>query len=408
MQQRSIFKNHFFRWGLVSQGFHWLIALLIFLAIALGLIAEEVENSPLKIKLFVLHKSMGISVLALVICRLLWRWGNPIPRAAKGIGITNQRLAEAGHRLLYVLMFALPLSGWVVNSAANFPFRWFNTFSIPDLPWIPAAWQAAAASVHWWLFVALGLLLAIHIVMAIVHHRLHRSDVMLRMLPNKSPRRFFSIFLSALLFIFAASFYWARTPSTAVNVANSAAIRTELELVEKAPIAHTDRQWRTSDGPRRLAFTGRYSDEPFKGEFRRFEADLFFDPQAIDAGFFRVKVDTSSVTAYSDDFDSALATPEWFYVKRYPQAIYQASDFQRFEDGFVANGTLTIKGFQTSVPLRFRWVENESGQVDFSANAVVDRRTFGLGLGEWANDPTISFEVNVQFDLRLVEMDKRQ
>ena len=113
-------KNFPEQWGWLSKLFHWLTALLIFVQIPLGFYAESLRLSPLKIDVFVWHKSLGMLILLLVIARLLWRIKSSIP-VALATSRLQQLLASGAHGLLYTLMLALPVSGWVTSSAANFP-----------------------------------------------------------------------------------------------------------------------------------------------------------------------------------------------------------------------------------------------------------------------------------------------
>jgi len=85
--------------------------------------------------------------------------------------------------LLYVLMIALPLSGWVINSASGIPFRVFWWFPLPAIVAPDKALAEAAKQVHFALFVALAALLVVHIAAALRHHFAKRTDVLVRMLP---------------------------------------------------------------------------------------------------------------------------------------------------------------------------------------------------------------------------------
>ena len=171
-------------WGVVAKGFHWLMAALILVQIALGILAVNWPMSPAKIELFVWHKSLGVLLLALVALRLLWRMGDAPPALPADTPSWERMAARGGHVLLYALMIALPVTGWVVNSAANVPFRIF--WLIP-LPAIVAPDEAAAelfALLHDGLAAALAVVLVAHIGAALRHHFIKRNRVLLRMLPG--------------------------------------------------------------------------------------------------------------------------------------------------------------------------------------------------------------------------------
>ena len=126
------FKNSTENWGWLSKLFHWLTAALIFIQIPLGFYAKSLRLSPLKIDVFVWHKSLGMLVLLLVVIRLLWRIKNSIPAPLTSHRL-HRALASGAHGILYLLMLALPLSGWLTASASMFPTKLFWLIPLPAL-----------------------------------------------------------------------------------------------------------------------------------------------------------------------------------------------------------------------------------------------------------------------------------
>ncbi|MDB2594200.1 cytochrome b [Porticoccaceae bacterium] len=157
------------QWGWLSKLFHWLTALLIFIQIPLGFYAESLRLSPLKIDVFVWHKSLGMLILLLVVARLLWRIKNTIP-VALAANRLQRALAYGAHGTLYILMLALPLSGWVTSSAANFPVKLFWLIPLPAIVGPDHAVKSLAAEVHEiCVFITIAILL-VHIGAALRHH----------------------------------------------------------------------------------------------------------------------------------------------------------------------------------------------------------------------------------------------
>ncbi len=172
-------------WGVIARSFHWLIALLIFGQFVLGWVAEDMRMSPDKFELFVWHKSIGVTVLLLVALRLAWRLRtNPPQPLASGLELM---LARLGHALLYVLMFAVPLSGWWISDTSRIPFRIFWHVPTPDLMEASREASELAAQVHGILTTLLLLLVVLHSVAALRHHFLLRDATLLRMLPLRRP-----------------------------------------------------------------------------------------------------------------------------------------------------------------------------------------------------------------------------
>jgi cytochrome b561 len=174
-------------WGAPAKLFHWVMAALILAQIALGVMAASWRMSPTKLDLFFWHKSTGMLILALVALRLLWRLANPTPALPSGMAAWERAAARLSDVLLYVLMIALPVTGWIVNSASNIPFRIFWLIPLPAIVAPDKPTADLVASVHGGLFVLLALVLVAHIGAALRHHYVRRDTVLTRMLPWRTP-----------------------------------------------------------------------------------------------------------------------------------------------------------------------------------------------------------------------------
>ena len=163
---------------------HWAVAALVFVQIALGFAAVNWRLSPTKLDLFVFHKSVGMLVLVLMVMRVAWRAVNSAPSLPADMRPLERSAAHASHFLLYLMLMAMPLTGWIVTSAANVPFRIFWLIPLPAIVEPGKAMADAAARTHFVLFVVLSLLLTLHIGAALRHHFLKRNDVLVRMLPG--------------------------------------------------------------------------------------------------------------------------------------------------------------------------------------------------------------------------------
>lgn len=169
------------RWGQVSIALHWLTALLVIGLAVVGLVMTELPNSALKVQVYALHKSVGLTVFALAALRLLWRLVAGAPDEIPAPRL-QQLAAKAVHWALYVLLFALPLSGWLFNSAAGFPLKWFGVLALPKLftGYNPEL-KHLAHELHESGFYLLALLLVLHAGAALYHHYLKKDDTLNRM-----------------------------------------------------------------------------------------------------------------------------------------------------------------------------------------------------------------------------------
>jgi cytochrome b561 len=173
-------------WNRTAQVLHWLIALMILGMGIVGLSMTLMSASMDKVKVYQLHKSFGITVLVLVGLRLVWRLAHRAPPPVP-MPHWQHAAASAVHALLYVLMFALPLSGWLFNSASNFPLQWFGLFHVP------AIWGPDPAVKHWarefheYGFWTLAALVVLHAAAAFKHHYIDHDETLRRMLPGLPP-----------------------------------------------------------------------------------------------------------------------------------------------------------------------------------------------------------------------------
>jgi cytochrome b561 len=176
-------------WTAVAKSFHWVVALLILGELVLGQVIERTALSPLKLDLFVWHKSIGVTILLLVILRLAWRMTHSPPAALADTPAWETKLARIGHTLLYVLMFAVPLAGWCVSDTSRIPFKAFWLVPVPDLMQADSQMSELAADVHGALTKLLTVVVLLHIAAALRHHFFLHNEILTRMLPERGDRK---------------------------------------------------------------------------------------------------------------------------------------------------------------------------------------------------------------------------
>lgn len=157
---------------------------LIVVQVSLGWTAVSWHLSPTKLNLFTWHKSTGMLLLLLAIVRIGWRLTNSPPCSPAGVPGWERTTGVVSHVALYVLIVAIPMSGWVINSAANIPLNVFWLFPLPDITAPSKPLADFAARVHFGLYVTVSGLLCLHIGAALRHHFIRRNDVLTRMLPG--------------------------------------------------------------------------------------------------------------------------------------------------------------------------------------------------------------------------------
>ncbi len=167
--------------------FHWLIALVLIANFALGITMSDMQLSPQKLQFVSWHKWTGITLLGLVTMRFIWRaFANRpalLPSAA-----WQRRIAKLTHFLLYLLLFAIPISGWLMSSAGGFTVTYLGVFPLPDLVGKDKQLFEQLKEVHEILnFSMLGLVI-LHVLAVLKHQFIDRDATLARMLPWLKPR----------------------------------------------------------------------------------------------------------------------------------------------------------------------------------------------------------------------------
>ncbi len=176
-------KNTTETYGSIAKLFHWLVFVLIASLLALGFVMADMETTPDKVRLYGLHKSFGITVLTLAVLRLLWKLANVSPLLPATTSRGQKFLAHAAHFGLYALMFAMPLSGWMMSSAAGFQVSVFGWFMLPNLVEPDKELFEFLQEAHELLALALIGLVALHAAAALLHHFYYKDNILRRMLP---------------------------------------------------------------------------------------------------------------------------------------------------------------------------------------------------------------------------------
>jgi len=176
-------------YGIIAQAFHWLVAVLVLAQIALGLYAANLPVSLARLQWLSHHKSLGLTVLAIVLLRLGWRALNPPPAPPPAMPLWERCAARAVHGLLYLILVLAALAGWLYASAAGLSASWFGLFAVPDLVAKDRELAAVLKALHIGLVILLALLVLGHAGAALRHAVLLRDGVMHRMLPWKRRAR---------------------------------------------------------------------------------------------------------------------------------------------------------------------------------------------------------------------------
>lgn len=341
-------------------GLHWLIGLLIVTMLAMGLIMTEMDMSAAKFALYQNHKSLGLLILLLVFVRTFWRFTHPAPMLPKSMPTWQKAAAHGSHWLLYILMFAMPISGWLFSDAAGYHP---SLFGIPvpviaqqnrDVAEFFSEFHELAA------FTLIGLIV-LHVGAALHHHVIHKDDILLRMLPQKAAKKLGLVLLLTL------------------------------------PLTAHAGTWHVDPTTSSLRWQVNYNGVPLKGIFQDWNAKVFFEPTYPEVSTLEVSVKTGSI--HSGDFgrDSTIKGEEWFDVIRYPYATFKSDIITKVgENKYVALGKFTLIGITRTIKVPFTLEINGTKARAKGAFALL-RTDFILGKGPWEKSQEIDNQVNVYF-----------
>ena len=174
------------RYTATAISLHWLMAVLLIALFVVGVYMHELPLSPWKLQIYAWHKWAGVTAFLLVVTRMAWRSTHRPPALPVSMSKSAELAAHAGHVLLYVLMVAIPLSGWLMSSAKGFQTVYFAVLPIPDLLAKNKALGDLLREVHELLNFTLIAVVIGHAGAAIKHHLIDKDDVLTRMLPGHS------------------------------------------------------------------------------------------------------------------------------------------------------------------------------------------------------------------------------
>jgi cytochrome b561 len=362
-----VIRNTTDRWGAVSQLLHWLIVALIVIQATLGLTGLMLPIGMEKLAVLARHKSVGITIFGLTTLRLLWRWLNPTPPLPSNLKPYERFLAHFTHAALYVLLFAMPLTGWIMSSARGFTVSWFNLFALPNLvPKSETIYNTMVAT-HATLASALALVVALHVAGALKHHYVLKDNTLRRMLPFP---RITPLLLGGALLLAA--------PARA-----TAAGTTYSLLAAQSSLAYTFIQAGAASQGRFTSYT------------------VSFDPVA---GRLDVVIDMRSFDTGDSQRNSVLGGKDFFDVAHYPQSRFSATHLEKTATGYAATGSLTLRGVTRNITVPFTWrtASVHGRTVGYLAGQTTLRRLdFGVGQGEWHSSEWVGNAVTVRYSLEL-------
>ncbi len=395
------------RYTRVAMWLHWAIALVIIGNLIGGLVMEDLPQS-IRFLAYQMHKSFGLTVLFLTLARIAWRFMNPPPPLPAGM-TSFERIASHGvHLAFYVLMIAIPLTGWAMVSASptGVPTILFNVIPWPDLP-IAASetTEDFFYEAHEYLaFGAIGLLV-LHVAAALKHQFVNKDGLLGRMgLGPGAPaaRRPGATRIFAIVAALAAAIAVVGMAAGAASGRADPVGARESALTAGAPVSAQEAGapasaqvglWRVDAEASSLEFSGLNSGKPFTGRFDDWTAKIDFDVAAPADAAIEVRVATASATTGDRYNDGSLGEADWLDPEAHPEAVFTATGARVVDAGagrYALDGSLTLKGVTQAVSLPFT-LQIEGDTATATGATTVSRLAFDVGRqadasAEWVGD----------------------
>lgn len=395
-------------YGWVARFFHWSIALLILAEIGLGLFAESLPaGSDSEVArlfaTFSVHKTIGITILALALLRILWALTQPRPAPLHPERRAETLLAETVHWGLYGGMILMPLSGWLRHASAPGEFSriiWPFGQRLPGLP-VDEIVSSAFSAIHKSSWIVLAVLIALHVAGALKHALIDRDATLTRMagrssdLPEPPRGAHPPGFVAPLL----ALAIWAATIFVALAMAPAETDMTtppQTSQSEAPAPASADGAplWVVQDGT--LTLTVQQGNDPVQGQFSDWDARIIYDPDNR-SGEVEVSIPLESLTLGS--ITSTALGPDFMNAKDYPVSTISARIGAEGDD-LIAQGRMTLAGAEAQITLPFNLVI-EGDTATMTGRTMLDRRDFGIGAG-YKDESTVGFTVTVDVALTAI------
>ncbi len=170
-------------YGLISKILHWLIAFLMLFLIGLGWFMVDLSYYDVRSQSTLhWHRSWGLVVIGLAVVALAWRFYSPRPLYSSTLKPWEKRSASVVHRLLFALMFLLPVTGYLISSSAGEAIPFFAGTTVPVLIDVSEVVRDWAIESHYYLAYGGFILIAIHVSAVLKHHFVDGEDTFKKML----------------------------------------------------------------------------------------------------------------------------------------------------------------------------------------------------------------------------------
>lgn len=352
------------RYNFVAMALHWVMAILFLGMLISGIVmTRDFVDPSVRFPIFQWHKSFGVCLLIAFFLRIGWRFFHKPPPMPHSMKPLEKRLAKLGHGGLYLWMLLVPLSGWAYVSASPYgiPTIVFGLFEWPHIPFIESGEEVGKrfSSAHEFMAFSFIALIAVHIAAVIKHQFFDKESIMRRMLPIV------------------------------------------IGLVFLMPFQTGAEEYNIDYSQSEITFSGQHASKDFKGSFKTWDADIFFDRSDLPGSNIKATFDLSTAKTGDKLYDGTLPQSDWFDVKNYPQGIFESTSIIETEEKNIyrMTGNLTLRGIAQSLDFLFLLHDLGNDQVKAKAEFLINRLDYDIGK---KSDPTadwVSEDITLNFTI---------
>lgn len=391
------------RYSHVAIVLHWLMALLIIGMLAAGkYMTGLAENSSLRFDLTQWHKSFGLLLLALSIVRLLWRLTHKPPPLSRSNPRWERIAAALTHGTFYILIVFMPITGWLMVSASplNISTFLFDLVRIPHLPIVSSAPNRAElaelfAMLHEYASGIFILLLLLHIAAALRHQFSLKDQLLSRMTPDLVDGSFADsarLTFGAIIVTFAGLYLFnvaSKQSPPLLPGKDSPTLSINDASAQSGSASGIESAWT----PASVSYTLVVLGDEIEGKFADAKVQAVIDPQNPLNSILNATVETASSSTGSPQVDDSLPGVDWFYISMYPQASFEAKQFEAIDnENMRITGALSIRNISKEISFAIN-LNNGTASGGFSIN----RLDYELGKKEHPGDSDVAFTALIEF-----------
>ena len=393
----------------IDKALHWITAFIVAGLLSVGFYMTSLSFGPLKLQIYGLHKSFGILVWMIALLRVLRQFTIRKPKPLHTHTAWEKYLSKIVHACLYACLILMPLSGWIMSSAGDFPAPFFGLFDLPHIVNKNEAIFELSRDLHSASAIILVVLVTMHAAGAFKHHFIDKDTTLIRMTrPNLS-------YTGGLIIALIAAFLMAPPLFYGIEKTYSL-IHTDLSQKPSKAVSHdivaqplSLKNWTINHDKSHIKFKVKQDGSHFTGQFRAFDGDIAFDPSNLSESRVDISIDIHSITTGSTDRDTQAQSSEWFDATVFPKAQFTAHEFEHIDENlYTATGTLKIRGVSNSIVLPFSLDIIDGFHAIMRSTINLKRLDFGIGQKQWSNTDTIGnlVTVNIVIDASRTDQDK--